>query len=182
MRRLLDGLYLWAGYLAGFFLIVVFLIMLIMSAGRSFGLNIPAGDDIAAWSMAACSFLGLAHTFKAGDMIRVGLVIDHLTRFPRLRWAIEVLSLNLGVIFIGYFTFNAGKLAYDSFRFNDLAQGVLPVPLWIPQLGFVGGLAILTIAFLDELVIVLRGGRATYEKDPPKTAEEVIERAIAGGV
>ncbi len=180
MRRLLDRLYLWAGYAAGGFLIAIFLIMMFMSAGRQFGLNIPAGDDIAAWCMAACAFLGLAHTFKAGEMIRVGLVIDRLS--GRLRHAIEVLSLSIGLTFIGYFTANAVRLTYDSYRFNDLAQGILPVPLWFPQLGFTGGLAILTIAFLDELIIVLRGGRPTYEKDPPKTAEEVIERAIAGGV
>jgi TRAP-type C4-dicarboxylate transport system permease small subunit len=180
MRKLLDGLYLWAGYLAGFFLIMVFLIMLIMSAGRSFGLNIPAGDDIASWCMAACSFLGLAHTFKCGEMIRVGLVIDRIT--GRLRHALEIIALLIATGFIGYFTANAIKLAYDSFRFNDLAQGVLAVPLWIPQMGYVGGLVILTIALLDELIIVLSGRRPTYEKDPPKTAEEVIERALASGV
>ena len=28
---------------------------------------------------------------------------------------------------------------YDSYRFNDMAQGVLAVPLWIPQLGYAGG-------------------------------------------
>jgi TRAP-type C4-dicarboxylate transport system permease small subunit len=180
MRKSLDRLYLWSGYAAGGFLIAIFLIMMFMSAGRQFGVNIPAGDDIAAWCMAATAFLGLAHTFKSGEMIRVGLVIDRLP--VRLRHVVEIMCLGLGLLFIGYFTANAVRLTYDSFRFNDLAQGILPVPLWIPQLGFTGGLAILTIAFLDELVIVLRGGRPSYEKDPPKTAEEVIERAIAGGV
>ncbi len=180
MRRLLDGLYLWAGYAAGGFLIAIFAIMMFMSAGRQFGLNIPAGDDIASWCMAACAFLGLAHTFKSGEMIRVGLLIDRLP--GGVRRVLEAVSLALGLGFIGYFTANAVRLTYDSYRFNDLAQGVLPVPLWFPQLGFTAGLAILTIAFVDELIIVLRGRRPTYEKDPPRTAEEVIERAIAGGV
>jgi hypothetical protein len=48
VRRALDALYLGAGWLAGVFLIVLFLIMLTMSAGRQFGLNLPAGDEIAA--------------------------------------------------------------------------------------------------------------------------------------
>jgi hypothetical protein len=42
-------------------------------------------------------------------------------------------------------------MTYDSFRFNDMTQGVLAVPLWIPQSGYSGGLVILLIAFVDEL-------------------------------
>ena len=57
MRRLLDGLYLWAGYAAAGFLVAIFAIMMIMSVGRQVNLNIPAGDDFAAWCMAAMAFL-----------------------------------------------------------------------------------------------------------------------------
>ena len=71
---------------------------------------------------------------------------------------------------------------YDSWRFNDMSQGVIAVPLWIPQLGYSGGLVILLIAFVDELVHVLRGNAPRYEKPKPKTAEEVVERAIQSGV
>jgi TRAP-type C4-dicarboxylate transport system permease small subunit len=98
MRTALDRLYLWAGYAAGLCLITIFLIMMIMSAGRQFGLNIPAGDDFAAWAMAACAFLGLAHTFKSGEMIRVGLLIDRFT--GRTRHGIEIVSLLLGLAFV----------------------------------------------------------------------------------
>ena len=52
--------------------------MMLLSAGRPLGLNIPAGDDLVAWCMAATAFLGLAHTFRHGEMIRVGLLIDRL--------------------------------------------------------------------------------------------------------
>ena len=34
----------------------------------------------------------------------------------------------------------------------------------------------------DELVRVIRGLKPTYEKEPPRTAEEVIERAASSGV
>jgi hypothetical protein len=58
----------------------------------------------------------------------------------------------------------------------------LPVPLWIPQLGYSGGLLILLIAFIDELINVLRGNPPRYEKPKPQTAEEVVEQAIQSGV
>ena len=58
MRRFLDGLYLFAGYLAGCFLLVIFLLMMALSAGRELGINVKSGDDIASWCMAAMAFLG----------------------------------------------------------------------------------------------------------------------------
>ena len=130
--------------------------------------------------MAAMSFLGLAHTFKSGEMIRVGLLVDHLSGRTR-RW-FEIFALVFGIVFVGYFARFAIVLTYDSWRLNDMSQGIVPVSLWIPQLGFAGGLILLTIAFVDELVHVLRGNKPRYEKEPPKTAEEVIERAIASAV
>ena len=180
LRSLLDGLYRFAGYLAGLFLIVIFLLMMGLSLGRGIGVNIPAGDDFASWSMAAMAFLGLAHTFRSGEMIRVGLLTDRLR--GRTRWAFEIFSLVIGLGFVGFFAWHAVQLTYDSYRFNDMAQGVLAIPLWIPQIGYATGLAILFIAFLDEFVHVLRGGDPRYEKPPPKTAEEVVERAIQSGV
>ena len=180
IRTLLDGLYRVAGYLAGVFLILIFLLMMGLSVGRQIGVNIPAGDDLASWCMAAMAFLGLAHTFKSGEMIRVGLLLDHLQGGTRR--VFEIFSLVVGLAFVGYFAWLAVQLTYDSYRFNDMAQGVLAVPLWIPQLGYAAGLVILFIAFVDEFVHVIRGGDPRYEKPPATTAEEVVERAIQSGV
>ena len=180
LRTLLDGLYRFAGYLAGLFLIAIFLLMMALSLGREVGINIPAGDDFASWCMAAMAFLGLAHTFRSGEMIRVGLLIDRFR--GRTRRVFEILSLTLGLAFVGFFAWHAVRLTYDSWRFNDVAQGVLAVPLWIPQLGYSTGLVILFVAFVDEFVHVIRGGDPRYEKPPPASAEEVVERAIQSGV
>lgn len=180
LRTLLDGLYRLSGYLAGAFLIVIFLLMMGLSLGREVGVNIPAGDDFASWSMAAMAFLGLAHTFRSGEMIRVGLLIDRLS--GRTRWFFEMAALVLGLGFIGLFAWHAVAFTYDSYQFNDMAQGVLAVPLWIPQLGYATGLVILTIALLDELVHVARGNAPRYEKPRATTAEEVVERSIQSGV
>jgi TRAP-type C4-dicarboxylate transport system permease small subunit len=180
VRLALDGLYRFAGYLAGLFLIVIFLLMMGLSIGREVGINIPAGDDLASWSMAAMAFLGLAHTFRSGEMIRVGLVVDKLS--GRTRWWFEIFSLLIGLVFVGFFAWHAVQLTYDSYRFNDMAQGVLAIPLWIPQTGYATGLVILFIAFVDEFVHVLGGGDPRYEKPPATTAEEVVERAIQSGV
>jgi TRAP-type C4-dicarboxylate transport system permease small subunit len=180
VRNLLDGLYLGAGWLAGLFLIAIFLLMMGLSAGRKFGINIPAGDDFAAWSMAAMAFLGLAHTFKSGEMIRVGLLIDRFR--GRTRQFIEIVALIVGIVFVGYFAWHAINFTYYSWLTSEVATGLVPLKMWIPQLGYSGGLAILTIAMVDELVHVLAGYKPRYEREPPKTAEEAVERAAASAV
>ena len=180
LRRCLDALYLGAGYLAGAFMVAIFVLMMALSIGREVSLNIPAGDDFASWCMAAMAFLGLAHTFRHGEMIRVGLLIDHLT--GRTRWFVEMFALIVGCGFIGFFAYYAVQMNWQSWKFNDMSSGVVAVQLWIPQLGYSSGLVILLIAFVDELVHVALGGDPRYEKPKPKTAEEVVEQAIQSGV
>lgn len=180
LRKGLDALYLAAGMLAGVFLIVILLLMMVMSLGRPLGINIPSGDDFAAWSMAAMSFLGLAYTFKSGEMIRVGLIVD---RFEgRKKQIVEVICLAIAVGFVGFFAWHAVTFTQFSWILNDRATGVVPVPLWIPQIAYCGGLVLLTVAMIDELIHVLRGGMPRYEKPKPKTAEEVIEQAMQSAV
>lgn len=179
-RRALDYLYLFAGYAAGIFLVAIFAIMMVMSVGRQFALNIPAGDDFASWCMAAMAFLGLAHTFKRGEMIRVGLLLERL--HGRTKQLAEIVALGIATIFVLYFTRHAMQMTYDSWRFKDVAQGVIAMPLWIPQLGFSGGLAILSIALIDEMVGVINGNKPSYEKgSPDETPEEFVERISQGG-
>jgi TRAP-type C4-dicarboxylate transport system permease small subunit len=179
MRVFLNRLYLFAGYAAGAFLVLIFAIMMFMSVGRQFGLNIPAGDDFASWCMAAMAFLGLAHTFKRGEIIRVGVIIEKVT--GRKRWVLEISSLGISTAFTLYFTWYAVAMTYDSWRFHDMAQGVLAIPLWIPQIGYSGGLAILAVALIDEMIYVLKGNKPSYEKDLPSSPDEFVERIAAGG-
>ena len=123
LRRALDNIYLYAGYAAGIFLFVIFAIMMMMSIGRQFALNIPAGDDFASWCMAAMAFLGLAHTFKRGEMIRVGLLLERLHGRPKQ--IAEIVALGIATAFVLYFTRHAAQMTYDSWRFNDMAHGVV---------------------------------------------------------
>ena len=121
IRIFLDRLYLFAGYAAGVFLVLIFAIMMFGSLGRQVGLNIPAGDDFASWCMCAMAFLGLAHTFKRGEIIRVGILIEQFT--GRKRWAVEVLALTVATAFTLYFTWYAVAMTYDSLRFQRHGAG-----------------------------------------------------------
>jgi TRAP-type C4-dicarboxylate transport system permease small subunit len=180
LRKGLDGLYLAAGYLGGVFLVAIFVIMLSLSAGRPLGIDIPAGDDFTAWCMAASAFLALAHTFRSAELIRMGLLIDRIGGKPRQ--VIEVLCTLIGTLAVLYFAWYAVDMTWMSWVFNDVSQGVIAVPLWIPQIGMSAGLVILAIAFIDELINLVFGGSPRYEKPAATTDEEIIERVMESGV
>ncbi len=56
-----------------------------------------------------------------------------------------------------------------SFRFNEVSPGIIRVPLVYPQAAMAIGALVLTVALIDELVIVARGGRPTF-----RAAEDAI--------
>jgi TRAP-type C4-dicarboxylate transport system permease small subunit len=160
MRRCLDFLYDASGYLAAFFVFAIFAVMIGASAMREMGLRTGGSDDLVAWFCAASAFLAMAHTFKRGDFVRVGLLLDNLA--PRPRQFFEVLALGIATAFVGYLAFWACRFTFESWQFNDIANGLIVVPLWIPQMSFVVGALLLFVAVLDELVTVLRGDRPNY--------------------
>ena len=76
---------------------------------------------------------------------------------------LEIASLcDRHVAVVGYLAWWACRFTYESWQFNDMAQGLLPIPIWIPQLSFALGALLLLVAVVDELVLVLRGARPTY--------------------
>ena len=179
MRAGLDRLYLWSGYAAGVCLVVTMALMMILALGRQFAVNIPDGTDFASWSMAAMTFLGLAHTFRRGEMIRVGLLLEKLSGRPK--HIAELLALSVTLTFLLYFTYHAYDFVRVSRLTQEMSNGVIAIPIWVPQLSFLAGAVILTIAVADELIHVARGNPLSFEKPPPKTTDELLARVAEGG-
>ncbi|WP_298924016.1 TRAP transporter small permease [uncultured Ramlibacter sp.] len=160
MRKLLDRLYLGAAALAACCVLLICVLMIGQSILREMGVRTGATNDVVAWLCAASSFLAMAHAFKHGDFVRVTLLLEKLA--PPRRRAFEIASLAIACLAIGYLAFWATKFAWESYVFNDMANGLLALPLWIPQTSFVAGAWLFFIAVLDEMVLVLRGARPTY--------------------
>jgi TRAP-type C4-dicarboxylate transport system permease small subunit len=128
--------------------------------------------------MAAMAFLSLAHTFRSGEMIRVGLLIERLP--ARARRGTEIVVLLVATAVVLFFAWHGARLTYESWQFSEMSQGVIAVPLWIPQLGYAAGLVVLAISFVDELTNVLTGHAPRYERAKPETADELLQRVEAG--
>ena len=137
--------------------------MIAQSVLRELNVRTGAVNDVVAWFCAAAAFFTMAHAFKHGDFVRVTLLLESTS--DRTRRALEIMALAIGSLAVGYLAWWACKFTYESWEFNDIAQGLLPLPLWIPQLSFALGSVLLWVAMLDELILVLRGQVPTYVRE-----------------
>ena len=160
LRKTLDICYDAAGYLAAFFVFAIFLIMVVSSAMREMGFRTGGTDDVVSWITAGAAFFGLAHTFKHGDFVRVGLLLEHLG--PSTRRVFEFLSLLISTVFVGYMCWAICNYVRLSYVLHDMANGLVVIPKWIPQMSVVIGSFLLFIALLDELILVARNRIPTY--------------------
>ena len=160
MRRSLDWLYTGSGVLAGVFLVLIAALSLAQICGRMLGFAAYSFDDFAGFCMAASSFLGLAHTYRRNEHIRVALLIDRFAGTTRR--ALEAVCLAASAFLIGFFAWYAIDMVWTSYAINDVSQGLVPVPLWVPQGGMATGLVIMAIALADDLVAVLAGETPSY--------------------
>jgi len=106
-------------------------------------------------------FLALGHTFRHGELVRVGLWLDMMG--ARARWYAELFALGFTAVFVAYMLWAVASFVYDSWKFGEVAQGLLQVPIWIPQLSFLAGVLIFFVAVVDELILVLRKQKPTYQ-------------------
>ena len=160
MRRFLDRLYDVGGALGAVFVALICLLMIAQSVLRELGIRTGAVNDVVSWFCAAAAFFAMAHAFKHGDFVRVTLLLEKVSASTRRK--LELVSLAIGSISTGYLCWSAIKFTYESWEFNDMAQGLLALPMWIPQMSFALGSVLLLVAVVDEFIIVLRGGVPTF--------------------
>ncbi|MES2980170.1 MAG: TRAP transporter small permease [Pseudomonadota bacterium] len=157
MRKLLDSLYNSAAALAALFLVGLLVMVLLSILSRQLHFHVGGIDAYAGYLMAGSGFLALAHTLKRGEHIRVTLLVNSLK--GKAGKALELWSLTIASLLALLFAFYSAKLAWQSHVFKDISTSNDATPLWIPQMAMAVGAVILLIAFLDELVLEIRGER-----------------------
>lgn len=160
MRRFLDRLYAASGALAAVCLAGIAAVMLAQAGMRAAGWLFAGADDFVAWLCAASAFFAMGYTFRAGEMVRVSLLVERLPAAARR--PAEILSLALAFVVSAYVAWAAVGFVYESWQMDEVAQGLIKAPVWIPQMSLVIGSVILAIAVLDDLVAALRGRTPGY--------------------
>ena len=174
MRRILDSLYQAALYASALCLVAIALMVGVQLAGRLLDgtlalIGLPRTDfvilslnEICGYLLAGASFLALAGTLKSGAHIRVTLVLGMFSE-PTRRY-IEIWAFGFAAAASGYMSYQLVNFAWVSLRFHEVSNGVIRVPLAYPQAAMAFGALMLTVALIDELVIVLRGGWPSFRK------------------
>ena len=161
MRKILEGVYLSAAVLAALFMVALLVMVLLSIISRQLQFHLPGTDAYAGYFMAASGFLALAHTLKRGEHIRVTLVINALK--GRWKRGIEIWALTAASSLSVLFAIYSVRLAWQSWSFHDISTSSDATPLWIPQLTMAIGTVVLAIAFIDELILEIRGQRVVEE-------------------
>ncbi len=161
MRRLLDRLYAACAIAGGIALVVVLGAIMLQVAGAPVGYTPRAADEVAGYAMAASAFLAFPYAFRRGDHIRVMLMVD-LLRGPARRIA-DLAVLLAALFLVGYLAWFSVRLAWQSWTLNEFSQGLVPIPMWMPQLTMAVGNVVFFIAVVDTFVDVVRGGQIVGE-------------------
>jgi TRAP-type C4-dicarboxylate transport system permease small subunit len=91
-------------------------------------------------------FLALAGTLRNGDHIRVSILLQGVG--PAVARLLNIWALAVAFALAAFFTWHALALVLDSYRYNEVSFGIIPIPLMFPQAVMTLGLFVLAIALL----------------------------------
>ncbi len=151
---LLHRLYLASGLLSAAALVLICVLVMAQVIARNLGGTVRDAEEFAAWAMAAAGFLGLPYALHCGAHIRVEVALRFLPK--PLHHPMELMANAIALALASYLAWYCALFVFDSWRFNEVSQGLVPVPLWLPQLPMVIGTVLLAVAFAERLVCVLQ--------------------------
>lgn len=160
MRKVLDSIYFTAAIVAGSCLVIMTLLMLSQIVGRWFNIIIPSTEDFSGFLLAAASFLALPYALRSGSHIRVSLFLAFLP--VQFRKAVEAMVLVMVLSLVSFIAWSVSFMVVETWQFEELTQGYVAIPLWIPQVPLSVGLVLFVLAIFDELVCLLVTGKTSY--------------------
>jgi TRAP-type mannitol/chloroaromatic compound transport system permease small subunit len=80
-----------------------------------------------------------------------------------VRRPVGIGALFIAVAFVAYMAYAVLRFVYESWAFKEVAQGLIQIPIWIPQMSFVLGVLVLLIAVVDEFIVMVGGGKPAFE-------------------
>lgn len=171
MQRILDKTYTIAGATAGLCIVLICLTILVRVIGRWFGVVIPSSDDFAGYLLAASSFFALAYSFRQGSHIRVTLFLHRMDMKSNI--VLERLVLVIASVLVSYLSYQLSYMVWESWSFEELTHGYIPLPLWWVQLPVAIGAIIFAISVIDTTVRHF----CNQERIPKSEEEELAESA-----
>lgn len=170
MRRWLNHAYNASLVLAACFVIGIFVLMIGEPVFRKLGSYITGANELVGWFCAAAGFLALPATFKRGDMVRVGFIVDRMP--AAVRKPVLIGCLLIALVFVSYMVQAVAGYLWSGWRSEESTQGMIEIAVWIPQSSFLLGAALLWVAIVDELVVTLIAPADTLQAERGPVLED----------
>lgn len=150
INTLLHKLYLFSGYVASLFLILIAILIVLSILARTFDFYIAGLNEYSGYCLAAASFFGLAYTFEAGGHIRITLFIEKMSK--KTKSIFEIWCLTAASIFSGFLSYYLIKMTYTSYLFEERSEGADGILLWPPQITLAIGSSLLFICIIHQFI------------------------------
>jgi TRAP-type C4-dicarboxylate transport system permease small subunit len=150
--RLLDKIYLWAGYAAASCICLILVVTITQIATRYLGINVRGLSSYAGYLMAASTYLGLAHALSRGSHIRIETISK---LFGRFRIYIDLFAFGVGMVIASWFAWYCCNMVHTTFMLEDVSTDLDATPLWIPQATMAIGSVLFAVAMADNFLTLL---------------------------
>ena len=150
INTLLHKLYLFSGYVASFFLILIAILIVLSILTRTFDFYIAGLNEYSGYCLAAASFFGLAYTFEEGGHIRITLFFEKMSK--KTKSIFEIWCLTAASIFSGFLSYYLIKMTYTSYLFEEKSEGADGILLWPPQITLAIGSSLLFICIIHQFI------------------------------
>ncbi len=155
MRALLQRMVMIAAFLGAVCFVGVEAMILYQLGGQFLPYIPRSADEFAGYLMGTSAFLALAHTFMAGEHIRVTLFVDRIGAATRR--VVDRFAVALAVVMAAYLAYYMTKLAWQSWQFDERSSGLIALPMWVPQAAMAFGAIVFFLAIVDRAVRVWGG-------------------------
>ena len=151
----MDTLARCAGVLSALCLAAMVAVLAATLALRPLGVLVPSSEEIVTFLMVGMAFFGIAYAYLEGVHVRVDTLHRRLPEATRR--AVDILGHFGAAVLSGTIAFHAARLTWTAYRFNDLSDGLVPIPMWIPMSTVPLGFALLGLVVLRDGVRLAAG-------------------------
>lgn len=144
-----------SGHFSGW-LIVLAMVMVVVEVVSRYGMHQALGvaDELSAYMLVVISLVGLAYVSRVRGHIRITFIFNSL-RLKVRQW-LRVVTLILSLIFYIILGMACHNLVMWSFLHNAKSSSPLQVPLVIPQVFMLVGVALICMQLVVDIASAIR--------------------------
>lgn len=113
-------------------------------------------DEFVGYEVAAMSYLALGYSLETGALVRVNLLLNPLSTWPRARRAVELLCALLTLFATAVPIVFFWRSIRSAYQYGYTTGTITDIPQWVPETFMFAGLVLFWIQLFAYTIRVLR--------------------------